>query len=118
MNERTFLRNLSKLRGRFCVKPSGIIRTRNRHGRDPYKSYLCPIEELNRVLSGKNIYVDEAAENLNINRLLCDTIVEASDQTISELEMFEMSGSPNILSPLRKKMLKVLGLKEKSVGRN
>ena len=99
MKEKTFLDNLSKIRDRFdWTLKDGCIRTFVEE--NEISETMCPLEALywskNSNLEGDVCWAD-AAEDLKINRKLTLQIINAADREKSR-------------SPLRKKMLRRLGL--------
>jgi len=107
MKKRTFLKRLEKYNGMFRLH-GNEIRTKKEYEVTGYcearfNRNLCPIE----VLSLNNNVATEdalAADQLNIEPDLRDTIMEAADNTSEYLSREAMY--------LRKSMLRVLGLKE------
>lgn len=104
MNEEKFYKELSKLKGKFCLTNIyGMVRTKNRYSIGGYKRAFCPIEMVHKNLNKSNEPFDSASEILGMSKSLTSRILSAADDT-------------TIISQTRQKILKVLGLKGANTG--
>lgn len=109
MKERSFLKQLGKLKGKLKVCRYGGIRTKGRYiltgyNRSNARYKMCPIEAVYREIKGENVSYLKASSVLKIDNRLETQIIDAADNSRPLIKEN---------AKLRKKMLDVLGLKEK-----
>jgi len=101
MTDKEFLRRLRKVPSKWKVSENGEIRTKRPLFSFTPPELLCPISAVCKHIKGESNFIGDwriDAEEIGLRKAFADKVVDAADGNYGEL---------------RKKLLKVTGLKER-----